>query len=438
MATIKDLFKQQNKDLYGLSGKLIIESRGLINPPRGAALLTSSPNSLADLIGNQIGGLLKGSANRPSDTIFKNNTPFAKPITLGKTQRGIKDAIESGETYYIKKDPAPASVFAKLKQGGTSPLGMLGNAAIGALNKFGSKKGLKDIKDYRDALKKQVDGMQDYLAADKANKPDGKVQKNKRYGSEYEPIFGINQKKGHTFPTAIDYKKFENTHWDVANKFIQNNLHLNDTDTKTIESSNYTYMKIKVLGETESVYFNGTIAGINETVTPEWNPYKYIGSPFKVYTYGGVERSLSFDFKLYCTTRAEKDVMLQKLNYLTALTYPYKQLSNVTYKEGATQQTMFAPNFIFLTIKSFYKDMFGFVDTLSFTIDDNVSWANFEGAYKDERDTNKESTPSIINVQFGMKIVDSKNTLGYDNTDNQFKYNFRNQEEIKKKLNNGK
>ena len=73
MATIKDLFKKQNKDLYGLSGKLIIESRGLINPPRAAALLTSSPNALADMIGNQIGGLLKGSANRPSDTIFKNN-----------------------------------------------------------------------------------------------------------------------------------------------------------------------------------------------------------------------------------------------------------------------------------------------------------------------------------------------------------------------------
>jgi hypothetical protein len=429
MATIKDLFKKQNKDLYGLSGKLIIESKGIINPPRAAALLTSSPNSLADLIGNQIGGLLKGSANRPSDTIFKNNTPFAKPITLGKTQRGIKDAIESGETYYIKKDPAPASIFAKLKQGGTSPLGMLGNAAIGALNKFGSKKGLADIKKYKEELKNQSNDIK--LAFKKGEKPDGKIQKESKLGSEYEPIFGINTNKGHTFPTVVGWRESQNTHWDVANTFIQNNLYLNDTDTKTIESSNYTYMKIKVLGETDSVHFNGTISGINETVTPEWNTYKYIGSPFKVYTYGGVERSLSFDFKLYCTTRKEKDVMLQKLNYLTALAYPYKQLSNVTYNEGATQQTMFAPNFIFLTIKSFYNNIFGFVDTLSFTIDENVSWANFEGNLTTEDVTNKESTPSIINVQFGMKIVDSKNTLGYDNKDNQFKYNFRNQKEIK-------
>ncbi len=431
MATIKDLFKQRNKDLYGLSGKAIIESRGIINPPRAAALLTSSPNALADMIGNQIGGLLKGSANRPSDTIFKNNTPFAKPITLGKTQRGIKDAIEAGETYYIKKDPAPASVFAKLKQGGTSPLGMLGNAAIGALNKFGSKKGLEDIKKYRDELKKQSNDIA--LAFKKGEKPDGKIQKESKLGSEYEPIFGINTQKGHTFPTVTGWRELKNTKWDVVNDTIQNNLYLTDTDAKTklIEESNYTYMKIKILGETGSVYFNGTISGINETFSPEWNTYKYVGSPFKVHTYTGVERNLSFDFKLYCTTRNEKDIMLNKLNYLTSLVYPHKNLVNTTYNDSATQQTMFAPNFIFLSVKSFYTDLFGFVDNLSFTIDDNASWANFEGSLQTESDTNKESTPTVIDVQFGMKIIDSKNTLGYDNANNQFKYNFRNQKEIK-------
>ena len=51
MATILDLFKSQKKDIYGKSNNIRIESRGLINPPRGAALLASSPNALADLIG---------------------------------------------------------------------------------------------------------------------------------------------------------------------------------------------------------------------------------------------------------------------------------------------------------------------------------------------------------------------------------------------------
>ena len=145
MATIRDLFKEQNKDLYGLSGKAIIESRGLINPPRGAALLASSPNTLADLIGNQVGGALKGSANRPSDTIFKSDGKFQKPITLGKTQVGVRDAIESDTDYFVKQSPAPASIIAKITQGGSSPAGLAGAAAASAINKFGSKNALKEL-----------------------------------------------------------------------------------------------------------------------------------------------------------------------------------------------------------------------------------------------------------------------------------------------------
>ena len=154
MATIKDLFKQQNKDLYGLKGKLFIESRGLINAPRAAALLTSSPDALADLIGNQIGGALGGSANRPTDTIFKNKNPILNPpISLGKTRRGLQDAVEANTNYFVKKSPAPASIFAKIQQGGSSIAGTAANLAMGALNTFGSKQGLKDLKKLRDSLK---------------------------------------------------------------------------------------------------------------------------------------------------------------------------------------------------------------------------------------------------------------------------------------------
>ena len=74
MATLQDLFKSQKKDLYGKSEAIRIDSRGLINPPRGAALLLSSPNTIGDLIGNQVAGAFRGSANRPSDTIFRGKS----------------------------------------------------------------------------------------------------------------------------------------------------------------------------------------------------------------------------------------------------------------------------------------------------------------------------------------------------------------------------
>jgi len=83
MPTISDLFKSQVKEIYGKSEKIRIDSRGIINAPRGAALLGSSPDALSSLIGNQLGGALGGSANRPTDTIFKQPKGFfTKPISL--------------------------------------------------------------------------------------------------------------------------------------------------------------------------------------------------------------------------------------------------------------------------------------------------------------------------------------------------------------------
>ena len=95
MPTIQDLFKSQNSTLYGKSSKILIETRGIINPPRVAALLTSSPDALSDLIGNQIGGALGGSANRPTDTIFAKPTGFfTKPISCNALSRLMHNACK--------------------------------------------------------------------------------------------------------------------------------------------------------------------------------------------------------------------------------------------------------------------------------------------------------------------------------------------------------
>ena len=189
MATIKDLFKQQNKDLYGLSGKLFIESRGLINAPRAAALLTSSPNAIADAIGNQIGGALGGNPNRVSDTIFKNNNVFSKPISLGKTRRGLQDAIEAENVYFVKDNPAPASLIAMAKQGGSSPAGIAANLAIQGINKFGSKKGLKDLKN----IFKAKIAEQNAFGVKYQKDENGKPLKDNVTFSEYYPTYEIRQ-----------------------------------------------------------------------------------------------------------------------------------------------------------------------------------------------------------------------------------------------------
>ena len=101
MATLLDLFKSKKNELYGKSENIRIESRGILNPPRVAALIASSPDTLADLIGSNAAGLIKGSANRPSDTIFKGPEWYKKPVSItGVTTAELRDAVEPGTDYF--------------------------------------------------------------------------------------------------------------------------------------------------------------------------------------------------------------------------------------------------------------------------------------------------------------------------------------------------
>jgi hypothetical protein len=108
MATLQDLFKKQKSDLYS-TDKIRIDSLGLINPPRQAALLLASPNAIGDLIGSAGGALLGGNANRPSDTIFKNNNLLKPSVNIknNKNELDNNHCNQSNQDYsseYSYKD----------------------------------------------------------------------------------------------------------------------------------------------------------------------------------------------------------------------------------------------------------------------------------------------------------------------------------------------
>ena len=129
MSTILDLFKANKSTLYSSlpsqvptskSGKpitpkvigsknaeIIIESQGLLNPARAAAVLAAQPSQLGDIITNNAAGLLTGwTAKRPSDTIFTN--PVAgPPITINPlVSRGL-DGPKAGKPYFVKTTTIP-------------------------------------------------------------------------------------------------------------------------------------------------------------------------------------------------------------------------------------------------------------------------------------------------------------------------------------------
>lgn len=429
MATLLDLFKSQKKDLYGLSGGAIIESRGLINPPRGAALLTSSPNAVADLIGNQIGGALKGFANRPSDTIFRNNTPFAKPISLFKTEIGLKRAIDKDTAYFVKKSPAPASLIASFKQGGSTIGGMAANLAIRGITKGG-------LKQLSDSLKKKDN---DEVFGPKFSTDSNGVQikrEDKKFSKYYKDENG-----------KLAERKSDNVgvSWDEGNSKLLEAITITDTQLAEPQYANHiitTFQIIPKEGKTSlKVPFIGSISGISEDVSPSWSPFKYLGSPFSIYRYGGVERSLRFNLKLYYTTSMEREAMITKINYLKSLAFPDTDVKAISFG-GVNSQYAMAPNLVKVSIGELYKQIPSYIESLSFEIDDNTTWTSIDMYDYNKRTqvgtpeydntivskfSNKNSNylyPSVIDVSIGLKIIEDHSIVSGEGDTKTYRYKF--------------
>ena len=363
MATIQDLFKSQKKEIYGRDN-IRIESRGFINPPRGAALLASSPNAIADLIGGQIGGALGGSANRPSDTIFRGKGVFNKPISLFKTQQGLRNAVDADTDYFVKQSPSPTSILATLNQGASNLGGVATNLAINAV----TKGGLRNL-------------------ANSLKKPKPQLYSNK---NKFSKSIEIN--KQWDVDLIQDVDKIEA---DKLNEFIQK-----------YTGKNQVLVLFKKYGKSTAIPFEGTITGLSEDVVPEWTNFRYLGSPFKVNRYQGVERSLKFNLKLYYQTNGQKLNMVKKINYLKSLAFPYDEISEMKYGgETQTSQYAYSPNLLNVSIGDMYPNIFGFIENLSFSVEDNTTWpSNFD----DPTDT--FMYPSIVDVSIGIKIIENHKT----------------------------
>ena len=432
MAQIRDLFKSQKKDLYGKLGEIRIESKGFVDVARSAALLTSSPDKIADAIGNQVGGALGGLANRPSDTIFRNETAFAKPITLvALTQAQLRDAVDVGTKYYVKDNPAPNSIIKRLLDG-QSPASAASLVVQQGLNKFGSVKQLKKLATELKGKDGNSDGFApEFGRTQLGGKPMSETKKFSEYKQVYKDITVGDKTANDLFSIEIKTRKREAVSkggWDSANNSINekekyDSLTDLENDIKKYREVNQVWVLFKKQGNKSTVPFVGAVTGLSENISPEWTNFRYLGSPFKVNRYLGVERTLQFTLKLYYTTVKEKDVMIKKVNYLKSLAFPYEQISEMKYGVfgNATSQYAFSPNLFYLTIGDMYKNIYGYIESLSFEIDDNTVWPSGDPNGDDTGDNTLY--PSVIDVQIGMKIIENHKTETQGIT-TKYKYNF--------------
>jgi hypothetical protein len=449
MPTILDLFKQANgnKDITtwngghkneGLGGKIMdfvkaeanpngprvlfykklvtppllygsetprISLKGTVDPARSESLKTARYNEdpLKKAPLTDLGSLLGGSANRPSDTIFKDGdsapvTRYSIPSSVGD-YTPLKYAVEADTKYLISKTPiGPNALSGVLRGNLTQMAGKAIGAGVGAAKKAVGK-----------AVTGLVTKKRKANQAGQPNKPAfnlaGKLYSKETPNSKYFTNF-----TGQTPTKVVERKKDE---YISVNDFNYTLLTNGDFETdkafddkiKANSKLGQTYIKIKPYGKHYSIAFPATITGLSEDIAPEWTNFKYIGSPFNTYRYQGVERNLKFEFKLYYLDEITKYRMISNLNSLKELVFPYNEISHIKYSDTDVALA-YSPNLVELTIGNLYKNVLGPIDSLSFSIDDNTSWATTDINQSSTAEFNNRLYPTVIDVSFGMKIIE--------------------------------
>lgn len=429
------LFYKQLPTLYG-SDLPRIESKGSIDPARTIALNSSRYVNLGKnipIIGKLIGNLIGGSANRPSDTIFPANIlgqgiVTAPPISINgqpinQNWDGLKYAVEAGKNYAVSQEPTTSNSLTGLLKGTPSDIARnavgaatgatkkaIGNLAVTALTS--KRKNL--IGDLSDKLKNTNNLNTLIKIPNTYEKPGSQFIKVKSgvFGTQLVDVKGLGIKERHNIidnvllkERTIDYKRLQ----EIIKENTGNSLQ---------------YIKIKNEETNTYLLFPATVTDVQDNMTPEWTAFKYVGSPFNNYRYTGVERKMSFDFRVYWIDNGDQLVMRDKLNLLRQLVYPSSNLTTIPLAGTEYNPLVFKPNTIQLSIGGLYKNLKGFVSNLSITVPQDAPWATSNPNFLKEN--LNVVYPTFVDVSFEMTIIENH----VINSDDTITYRFDNVEEV--------
>jgi hypothetical protein len=235
--------------------------------------------------------------------------------------------------------------------------------------------------------------------------------------SETNPKTTLKTKLGIEASERMDFlnEKTQYTPSDPLNGTLQL------ADGTILDDYDFVTLKFRSLSTGTAVNFRATISGLGESTSPSWDSAKFIGSPFNYYTYSGIERSVTFSFKVYSTSPLQHVAAWQRLNFLTSLAYPQGYAGGIAVR---------AP-FLEFTLGNMYSRRACFIESLSYDIDDNSPWhvgfTEASGLADDSKFViNGEETsldnyklPKIVNVSITLKLVEQRN-----NTEAGYLYGF--------------
>jgi hypothetical protein len=183
--------------------------------------------------------------------------------------------------------------------------------------------------------------------------------------------------------TAAERQKYD-AQADTADRINQISLYysnspkegkdINDLDISPERIRDIVKFRIKVYdndkaldpkGSSYGVYmvFRAYLTNIKRNVNSKWDPYKYVGRGESFYAYDGFTETITFNFTIAASSRAEMKPLYQKLNYLiSSLTPDY---SSAGLMRG---------NIAELTIGDFILYQPGIITTLDISIDEDSNW----------------------------------------------------------------
>jgi len=185
---------------------------------------------------------------------------------------------------------------------------------------------------------------------------------------------------------------------------------------KTLDDYDFIPLKFYSVSKKTGVSFKATISGLSETLSPQWDSAKFVGNPYNFYTYGGVERSVSFNFKVFSLSGNEHISAWQRLNFLAGLVYP----------QNTSVDIYTTPPIIKFTLGNMYKNKVAIIDSLSFSVDDNTPWEiglsptdtletqnpmlRITGL-RDDVNLKNYKLPTIVDVQIGIKFIETASEI---------------------------
>ena len=108
--------------------------------------------------------------------------------------------------------------------------------------------------------------------------------------------------------------------------------------------------------------FRSYLTSFNDSITSDWNNFKYVGRGENLYTYSGFGRSVTIGFKVAALSDMEMQPMYQKLNYLASSMMP-------DYTGGFMKG-----NFFKMTVGNYFYRQIGIITNLSYKISNDTPW----------------------------------------------------------------